>query len=108
VGLRAGALTLVVGRNAMVSDADAGAQPHMEGAFKHLEAAKRELSEATADKAGHRAKAITLVEEALRETKLGIEAGEKREEKEGQKPAPQPQPPSAPSKPKTEPLQNPK
>jgi hypothetical protein len=48
-------------------------QPMMQKALKQLEAAKDALQAATADKGGHRAKAIDLVNAAIAETKAGIE-----------------------------------
>lgn len=47
-------------------------QPAMQSALQALEGAKRHLEAATADKGGHRAKAIVLTTEALEETKKGI------------------------------------
>ena len=48
-------------------------QPHMKAAIKHLEEAKTALEKATADKGGHRVKAIELVDQAIKEVKEGIE-----------------------------------
>jgi len=48
-------------------------QPHMHAAIGHLEQALSELRAATADKGGHRVKAIELVESAIAQTKEGIE-----------------------------------
>jgi hypothetical protein len=107
----AGALTLVVGRNAMVSDADAGAQPHMQAALGQLEAAQFSLNKAEADKGGHRAKALDAVAIAITETKAGIAfaARQDTDKAGGTAPAaPAPASPSAPTKPKTERLANPK
>ena len=50
-------------------------QPHMERAKDALESAKNNLERATADKGGHRAKALDLVKDAISEVKKGIEAG---------------------------------
>ena len=50
-------------------------QPHMERAKDALESAKNNLERATADKGGHRAKALDLVKEAIDEVKKGISAG---------------------------------
>ena len=50
-------------------------QPHMKAALEALRSAKRHLEEAEADKAGHRVKAIGLVESAITETEAGIAAG---------------------------------
>jgi|SRR5580765_3550702 len=55
--------------------ASAPDQPHMERAKLALESARNNLERATADKGGHRAKAIDLVREAIDEVNRGIEAG---------------------------------
>ncbi len=57
-------------------------QPHMEAALEALKNAKKHLDEAEADKAGHRKKAIELVESAIREVNEGIKAGKQNEKKE--------------------------
>jgi len=56
---------IVVGR----ASAD---QPHMVAALDHLRAARTELDKADADKGGHRAKAITLVNDAIAQVEKGI------------------------------------
>ena len=50
-------------------------QPHMQNALSSLESAKDDLNRATADKGGHRAKALDYVKDAISEVKKGIEAG---------------------------------
>jgi hypothetical protein len=50
------------------------AQPHMEAALHALENARDELKSADADKGGHRVKAINLVNSAIEQTRLGMEA----------------------------------
>jgi hypothetical protein len=50
-------------------------QPHMQAALTALESARSNLDRASADKGGHRAKAIDLVKDAISEVKKGIEAG---------------------------------
>lgn len=50
-------------------------QPNMQAALNALESAKDSLNKATADKGGHRAKAIDYVKDAIDEVKKGIEAG---------------------------------
>ena len=50
-------------------------QPHMQNALSSLESAKDDLNRATADKGGHRAKALDYVKDAINEVKKGIEAG---------------------------------
>jgi len=62
----AAAAALVI---AMPSEA---AQPHMEAALASLENAKSELQKATADKGGHRAKAMQSVDRAIADVKAGI------------------------------------
>jgi len=57
---------IVVGR----ASAD---QPHMMAALDHLRSAKVELEKADADKGGHRAKAMTLVNDAIAQVEKGIE-----------------------------------
>ena len=49
-------------------------QPHMQNAKNALENAKDSLNKATADKGGHRAKALDYVKDAIDEVKKGIEA----------------------------------
>lgn len=50
-------------------------QPHMQNALSALENAKDNLNKATADKGGHRQKALDYVRDAISEVKKGIEAG---------------------------------
>lgn len=50
-------------------------QPHMQTARDDLNAAQYQLQTAAPDKAGHRVNAIRLVQQALDETNLGIQAG---------------------------------
>lgn len=47
-------------------------QPHMRSALASLKAARGHLQEATADKGGHRAKALEYVSAAIKETEEGI------------------------------------
>lgn len=49
------------------------AQPNMEAALDSLNAAKASLQKATADKGGHRMKAMKAIDTAIAETKAGIE-----------------------------------
>jgi hypothetical protein len=51
------------------------AQPRMEAALSSLEKAKAELDAAIPDKAGHRVKALALVNDAIAEVRAGIAAG---------------------------------
>ena len=50
-------------------------QPHMQAALDALNSALNNLNQAEADKGGHRAKAIDLVNQAINEVNLGIQAG---------------------------------
>ncbi|MBK6461658.1 MAG: hypothetical protein IPF92_11690 [Myxococcales bacterium] len=52
--------------------AHAEAQPHMQAALGQLKAAKASLARATADKGGHRVKAMALTDQAIDETEKGI------------------------------------
>lgn len=56
-----------------ISTADAERQPHMKAALAHLEKAVNQLDKATADKGGHRVKAIDLTRQAIEQVKKGIE-----------------------------------
>lgn len=58
---------------ALTMDRAQADQPHMEAALDALKIARRELNTASADKGGHRAKAIGLVREAIGEVEKGIE-----------------------------------
>ncbi|HKP39040.1 MAG TPA: hypothetical protein VJT71_19435 [Pyrinomonadaceae bacterium] len=49
-------------------------QPHMQAALAALESAKNNLERASADKGGHRGRALDLVKDAISEVKKGIEA----------------------------------
>jgi len=61
----------------LAAPAFAEPQPHMKAALKSLEEAKVQLEKATADKGGHRVKAIALINSAIEETKKGIEFDDK-------------------------------
>ena len=52
--------------------AKAADQPHMQAALDALKNARRELEAATTDKGGHRAKALTLVNDAIAQVQKGI------------------------------------
>jgi hypothetical protein len=62
-----------VGVGAGVALAD---QPHMQNALNNLNAAQYQLQIALPDKAGHRVNAINLVQQAINEVNLGIQAGQ--------------------------------
>ena len=67
-----GALALVIGTST-VREASAESQPHMRAALAQLEGAHAALQKATADKGGHRRKAMELVDAAIAEVEKGIE-----------------------------------
>ena len=50
-------------------------QPHMQAALQALQNARAELQAAEHDKAGHREKALDLVDRAIHQTELGLAAG---------------------------------
>lgn len=62
---------------AVAATAEAVPQPHMQTALRALRNAKGQLEMAIPDKAGHRVKAIELVDQAIRETEQGIAAGDR-------------------------------
>jgi hypothetical protein len=49
-------------------------QPHMQNALAALQNARGQLIVATADKAGHRAKAMALVDEAIAQVRAGMQS----------------------------------
>ena len=51
-------------------------QPHMQAALDHLRQAKSNLENASSDKGGYRKRAIDEVNNAIDETKKGIDAGD--------------------------------
>jgi hypothetical protein len=107
----AGALALVVGRNAVVSDVAAEPQPLMVKAIERLEEAKVILERATPDKGGHRVKAIAAAKLAIEETREGIKYdNDHKDDKAREAPPPAAPPPSndSPDKPHTKRLENPK
>ena len=55
--------------------ASAQGQPHMQNALRALNNALAQLNLALADKAGHRVKAIDLVNAAIAQVQAGIAAG---------------------------------
>jgi len=63
------AIALVAG---LVMGAWAERQPHMKAALEHLQKAKVQLEKAEHDKGGHRANALSLVEQAISEVKQGM------------------------------------
>jgi len=65
-------LTVVFVTAGFVAGRATAAQPHMQSALLHLRQAKDSLQKATADKGGHRQKAIELVNEAISHVEMGI------------------------------------
>lgn len=65
----AGSLVFVVATGVAVADP----QPHMKEALGTLRIAKDQLEKATADKGGHRVKALALVKDAIDEVQAGID-----------------------------------
>jgi uncharacterized membrane-anchored protein YhcB (DUF1043 family) len=63
-------LGVVIGGTAV-----AATQVHMRNALSDLESASTQLQTATADKAGHRQQAISLVSQAIHQVNMGIAAG---------------------------------
>jgi hypothetical protein len=53
--------------------ATAPGQPRMQSALQHFRAARSELQRATADKGGHRARAISIIDEAIDQVQRGID-----------------------------------
>jgi len=70
-GLAAAALATALSAGVFIGQATAD-QPHMQNAVTALTRARSELQAATADKGGHRAKAMNLVDQAIAETRAGI------------------------------------
>jgi len=50
----------------------AAAQPNMQDALRALNAALKSLDKAEANKGGHRARAMSLIEQAIQEVRAGI------------------------------------
>jgi len=62
-------LLLVIG---FVAGQLSAAQPQMQAALKNLRQARANLNNATADKGGHRERAIELVNQAIDQVEAGI------------------------------------
>lgn len=71
IGLKAAVLASTLALGACIGNAVAQ-QPHMNAALDALRTARAELVAATPNKGGHRARAITLVNQAIDETNAGI------------------------------------
>lgn len=75
---------------AMLSAASWAEQVHMEAALASLQQAKDSLNKASADKGGHRVRALQLVENAIKQVNAGIEYDKTHKESDegkGKKPA---------------------
>jgi hypothetical protein len=84
--LPAAVLTLALTGGYFMSTAQAERQPHMHKALKTLHTAEQQLSKATHDKGGHRAKALELVRAAIAEVKQGIAYDNQNKEQPKSKP----------------------
>jgi hypothetical protein len=62
-----------VSRPSIQTSQDRSLQPNMQRALASLIEAKRWLEAATSDKGGHRVKALSLVNQAIQEVRLGIQ-----------------------------------
>ena len=67
------ALTGALALSLAVPAATSAPQPMMKKALASLQSARKQLDAATADKGGHRVKAMALVDQAIDEVKAGIE-----------------------------------
>jgi hypothetical protein len=72
VWLTTGAAVLMLAGGMAATRARA-AQPRMEAALASLREARASLREATADKGGHRQKALELIEQAIGQVQAGID-----------------------------------
>ena len=70
VGIATAAIGLGMGWG--IASAQVQRQPHMENALGFLQSARNALQNATADKGGHRQRAIAQVDQAIAETRAGI------------------------------------
>jgi hypothetical protein len=74
-GLAIGALGVAMLSGVFAGEALAR-QRHMDAALEYLQQARDELQVATHNKGGHRVEALRLTNEAIRETRAGIDAAE--------------------------------
>lgn len=70
--LTGGALAAAVFATGIVVGTVSADQPRMQSALRNLEQARGDLQNATADKGGHRVRAINLVNQAISEVNAGI------------------------------------
>jgi hypothetical protein len=74
VAVSASALAICVGAGYGIGFAQGG-QPHMANALGYLESARGELQVAEQNKGGHRAAALSLVNQAITQVQAGIAVG---------------------------------
>ena len=67
-------LGAIVAASTGIGDAFA-AQPHMTSSLSMLRSARGELAAATPNKGGHRARGLTLIDQAIAEAEAGIAFG---------------------------------
>jgi hypothetical protein len=60
-------------------------QPHMQKALADLQAARAELNAAARDKAGHRGRAVQLVDQTIGDVRAGIAAGDQYRARHGRR-----------------------
>lgn len=70
--LLAGALVLLVAFGSLTTASARAPQVHMQSALKYLQSASTQLEKASADKGGHRQKAMALTAEAIVQVQKGI------------------------------------
>ena len=71
-GLIAGGLAVALTAGVFIGQASAY-QPHMQAALASLQNARSQLEMAVPDKGGHRVRAIDLTDQAIAETRAGIQ-----------------------------------
>lgn len=74
-----GLLTVVVGAG-QLQPASAERQPRMQAALRHLREAREELQGASADKGGHRERALDFTTRAIRQVEEGIAFDDRRDD----------------------------
>jgi hypothetical protein len=78
-GLVAMALGITLAAGVLIGEAAAAYQSHMHAALDALRTARSELVQSTPNKGGHRETAIRLVNQAIDETRAGIEFARDRD-----------------------------
>lgn len=72
-GISAAVLGSVLASGILIGEAAAAYQSHMHAALDALRTARSELDASTPNKGGHRERAIQLVNQAIDETRAGID-----------------------------------